>query len=289
MEYNMKKFLFPLSLAVMIFSVPVQALDNDINLNRFATCVSSGDPHDPEYKPCIGTVPNLALFESLSADLGLVFSPRFLAPSETLGQAGFEFGGELSFSVIDNKAEHWQLGIQDRTPPKVLTTTQIHLRKGLPFSLEIGAVVGYMVQSELFSLGAELKWALLEGFFFLPDITVRGTVNTVVGSSELNLTTAGFDISVSKAFGIVGMLSITPYVGYNLVGIFASSRILTPGDSSLPERGVNEPEFVFGQTNMTRHRAFFGFRVIFYRLVFSAEADIASDVKTFSMKLGFDF
>lgn len=272
-----------------VLALPASAGDNDLVLNRFGSCIP--DEVDPVNKPCVSRSVREDLFNALASDMGLVFSPRFLAPSETLGEAGFEFAAEVSFSVIDNSAEHWTLAMQDRDPPAALTTTQIHIRKGLPFSFELGAIVGYLIDSEMFNLGMELKWTLNEGFYYLPDFSVRGTVNTVVGSSQLNLTTAGFDFSVSKAFGIVGLFNVTPYLGYNLVLVFASSRVLdaSPGDPTPPLRDDNEPEFVFGQRNITHHRFFLGCRLVLYRILFAFEMDFAADVQTYSLKLGFDF
>src|SRR5205807_936694 len=96
----------------------------------------------------------------------------------------------------------------------VILIPSVHIRKGLPFSFELGARVGWIEQSRMYVGMLELKWALNEGFTYLPDIAVGGRIAKLMNSRDFDLTTGGLDVSVGKQFAIAGMVTLTPYVGW---------------------------------------------------------------------------
>lgn len=274
------------------------ALDNDLVLSRYAEF----DPQ--EFGSCTNACgivkPNEPLFESLVTDLGQVLAPRFASPAETLGEAGFAFNMMTSFSFIDENAEHWVQGMQDKNPEPVLSTGHLQIRKGLPFSFEVAGNMSYLFASEMFTLGADLKWAINEGFYYFPDLAFRGSVNTLMGSRDMNLYTAGGDISLSKAFGIAGVVVVTPYVGYQMLFIIGSSRLLNayPQDPRPPQfdndtpagmgSSTFSPEFVFSQYDTNVNRFFVGTRVNIWILNFMLEG-VFGQVPQFTIAGGVDF
>ncbi len=270
--------------------------DNDLELRRLA---DRQEVQVLDEKGALATrfnaLPDPEAFKSLSKDLGVVFGPRFLAPAETLGEAGFDMGLDLSINTLDASAAHWRALNGD--PPSNMITGQLHVRKGLPFSLELGGTLTHLFGSEMFAPGVEMKFSLNEGFFYLPDIAVRGGVNVVVGSSDLNMATTGFDISVSKSFGLVGVVNFTPYLGYNQLIVVSSSRLLDVAPEDPTQPTINEetnlldfqPEFVFDTEVQTINRFFIGSRFIFGVLNLTFEGAFADNVQTYSGRLGFDF
>lgn len=282
----------------VLSATPAFALDNDLVLSRFATF----DPQ--EFGNCqnaCGIVkPNRLLFENLVHDVGLLMSPRIAAPAETLGEAGFAFNVITSLNFIPAEEEHWQLGVEDQDPSDTMLTTFLQVRKGLPFSFELAGNFGYLYNSELFALGADLKWALNEGFYYFPDLAVRGSVNTLMGSPDLNLVTAAGDMSMSKAFGISGVMTLTPYIGYQMVFIFGSSRLLNayPQDPRTPQFDTDRPsgpgsttfspEFVFEQHDTQANRFFVGARLNVWILNFVVEG-VFADVSQANLAVGVDF
>jgi hypothetical protein len=283
--------LVVLGLAV-VAAPQAHAGDKDLSLRRLAEAVPV-DPNDPNTK--FNANPDVNSFRALSRDLGVIFGPKFLAPAETLGEAGFDVGVEFSSSTVDEQAAHWR-ALDGGTPDSFLMG-QVHVRKGLPFSLEFGGSLSHLFDSEMYGLGTELKLSLNEGFFYLPDLAVRGTFNTILGSSDLNLFSGGFDVSISKSFGIFGVVSLTPYAGFNYLTVIASSRLLdvTPEDPTPPtideQTGELEfqPEFVFASQTQSVNRFFGGARLLFGVLNISAEFAYAEHVQTYSGRIGFDF
>lgn len=275
------------------------AADNDVVLSRFATF----DPKefDTAAKPCVeacGVVkPDVASFNGLVTDLGEVFAPRFANPAETLGEAGFAVGLMTSFSFIPNDQSYWQTAVEDRAPEGSLFTGHLQVRKGLPFSFEVAGNMGYLFNSEMFTVGADLKWSLNEGFYYLPDVAVRGSVNTLLGGEELNLITAGGDVSISKDFGLGGVMSIAPYMGYQNLYIIGSSRLINayPQDPRPPQYDPDNPnqqfspEFVFEQYTTNVNRFFLGARLNVWILSFVLEGVLGNNVNQFTFSGGVDF
>lgn len=268
--------------ALMFSASPASAAKYDLNLGRYfsATCDIN----------CAQ-----ANYDSLMKELGQITAPIFLAPAETLGLNGFTFGIEGSVVPIQHDQEFWTAATEG-TPGSVLFIPHIHIRKGLPFSFEVGTQLSYIPDSELFTVGAEVKWAVNEGFHYIPDLSVRIAINHTVGAKDFELTTGGWDVALSKAFGIAGMLSLTPYAGYNMLFVHSSSHVVIEIDQT-----VNPPVFenwVFNEVTWNKtmfHRFFFGLRLttFIFQLavegVFTMDANDAEGISMFNFKLGFDY
>jgi hypothetical protein len=258
---------------VLALAAPAQAARYDLSLgNYFSTS-------------CTGTCPQ-ERFQSMMTELGLVTAPVFLAPAETLGLNGFEFAFEGSVVPINNGEAYWTEAAEGN-PGSVLFIPRVHVRKGLPFSCEVGTQLSYVPESELFVAGAEFKWALNEGFYFIPDLAVRFALNHMIGAKDFELTMGGWDVSLSKAFGIGGMLALTPYAGYNMLFIHASSHVVLAPDGSGSFTGKVFTE-VNWQDNM-HHRFFVGLRMTTFIFQVTLEGMFGSDINAFSFKLGFDY
>jgi len=260
-----------------------QALDNDPEIRRL--CVPS---NDSPALPCgVNPVPDQAAFKELSREMGMAFAPKLLAPAETLGVNGFQFSMQYSITNVNEEEEYWQRGVKDQSPSSTLMVSQFEVRKGLPFSAEIGANASYMIETELWAFGGMLKWALNEAVDAFPvDISLRGSLNRVVGSSELQLTTVGLDVILSRSFGAGGIANVAPYMAYSPAWILARSGVVdsTPGDASDLGRS-----FVFEKETLTIHRFILGSRFVFGAVNFSPEVALAKGLQSYNLNLGLDF
>jgi len=292
---NLRLFALLTGVVVLFAGAPEAFSEgNDLVLRRLGECTfQTVDGREV----CVSVTPDTDAFEALSRDLAFVMSPKGITPAETVGEAGFEMSFEMNLNVIDSNADYWQRSVEDQSPNDVLVVSQIHLAKGLPFSFEIGAILSHLFDSDMWAMGAELAWAWHEDYFYpAPDLGIRGFVNHMVGSTDINLTTAGFDVLMSIPIGVGGVVAITPFVGYNFTAVFSSSRLLdaTPEDSTPPIEGTGtvvsvKPEFVFDNINKTYSRYLGGFRIRFALVNFSFETLYAEEVQTYSVKLGLDF
>ncbi len=241
-------------------------------------------------------------FKILSQEYSSILAPMHFAPARTLGEEGFEIAVEskMSFSTEDNSS--WK-ALNKNNPggvlksptgktesgdtyaaPDVFATVQLHMRKGLPFSFEVEGVFNWLADSEVFYVGAGLRWALTEGWWFLPDLSVRAHVGTIVGASELSLINVNMDVALSYTWGLGGIVAITPYAGYSLLTSWASSRPLVISNGA-----GGTMEDVFGRVNNHLSRGFVGLELKGDFFVFDVEGEFGKEVMSVGVKIGADF
>ena len=156
---------------------------------------------DDEPNPIIAIIPDEAAFEGLVKEMGIALAPRLLEPAETLGQAGFSMAFATTVQDIRNKADYWVRAMPELgdAPPGALTTLALQMRKGLPWSFEIGGAITHLVGSEMYAMGTDLKWTMADGLRIgtirLPDVALRGSVNRLVGNRDLDLIVGGGDVT----------------------------------------------------------------------------------------------
>src|SRR2546428_2720364 len=147
-------------------------------------------------------------FRSLTRQLGFAASYFPLAPAAPLGILGLDAGVEATSVKIAKDSSFWQRAFRDGNPPSYLAIPRLHLQKGLPFDLDIGASYTSVPSTNISIIGGEIKWAILEGGAAMPAVALPITGTKVFGGSEGDLETYNADLSVSK-----GVLFLLPYAG----------------------------------------------------------------------------
>ena len=250
-----------------------------------------------------------ARFEALMGELGMAISNWDLQPAETTGYSGFNFNFEYPVSFINdsgtiNGKKYWAI---EGAPNGALQMPGIHVRKGLPYSFEVGSRVNYIVQSNMVAATVEAKWALNEGFLYFPDFAIRGWGTQLIGARDFNLTTAGLDLSLGKQFAINGQCTLTPYAGWSSVWTAASSNVIDfdPGQSEQQQfsgggaSGTNSQD-VFQNVSLGQDRNdrfYAGVRFVGYVVELGLEgswgivktAHTSYTVATYSGTVGLDF
>jgi len=198
-------------LALTIAAAPAAAGKLDLSLARFVIC------HSPEH-----CEPQIAMYERFMAEYAFALSPKTMGPAGTLGYSGFYLGLEGTLTPLpdDEAGGRWYRGtVPIDEAPGVMFVPAVRVRKGLPWSMELGGTINYLAQSELVTLGGEVKWSIFEGYRkgfrgVLPDVAARGSVVRVLGQGEIDMTIIGVDGAISYPFGIGGMISLTPFAGF---------------------------------------------------------------------------
>lgn len=220
------------------------------------------------------------LFTSYAGELGAVIAPKFLGPSNTLGSYGFEVSWEMSFTHINKKNAYWKRKNGTVKAPDFAKTMQIHFEKGLPFSIQLGGIVSHVFQSGMWGLAIDAKWAVVEGFKYVPDISVGAFVGTLLGSGDLAMLDAGMDLIISKPFTLGGVIVLTPYAGYRLLYINASTHLTITPQGQM---------FVLPRRNIYRHQALIGFTLRGAHILTGLELSLAPSVQSYTMKFGLVF
>ena len=182
-------------------------------------------------------------YAALVSQLSGALAPSLLAPVTTRGPSGFDVGFDTAITDIDQGADAWQRGTRGKNVPatcdgrnldprSVLTQNRLRFMKGLPLGISLGGNVGFMHGVGAWTVGAELKVAIIEGSLnpWVPSLALRVASNTLVGADSLSLSAFAFDVLVSREFPLAHVMQLQPYVAVGAVlSRAASTRVdLTP-------------------------------------------------------------
>ena len=209
---------------------------------------------------------NQAEFRALSEDLGATVSYKPLVPAETLGLIGFDIGVALTGTSLEHR-DVLSKAANGLSVPKTLPLVSARAVKGLPFNFDIGVALGAVPNSNVRTVGGELRWAFIDGGMVLPAIAVRGAINRLSGVDQLKVNTSSVDVSISKGF-----LMFTPYVGVGTVNI----KTEAPGTTLAKE-------------SFNKSKVFAGINVNLGLLNLAAETDKTGDNTSYGLKAGFRF
>ncbi len=230
-------------------------------------------PHDAQAAKYDISIPDgvltQSMFKDLSEQIGIAVAYRPLAPAEPLGLLGFDLGIEFMAVKIDNDDAFWTAVNPDL--PSYLAFPKLHAQKGLPFGFDVGLVYTKVPSSNIGMFGGELKWAILKGTIATPALALRGSYTTLTGVDNLDVSTYGADLSVSKGFG-----PFTPYAGIGQVAVNTGTDATAFGGGALDDESVSATH------------AFIGAKLSLLMLSVVAEADLA-EVPSYSFRLNLSF
>jgi hypothetical protein len=185
--------------------------------------------------PSIGSLAQ-GQFRALAEDLGAAFSYKGVTPATPLGLAGFDIGIELSATDVQNSGVFRLAG---NSAPDYIAVPKLHVYKGLPWGIDIGAFVAAASDVDAKLFGLDARYALLADGLATPAVALRisGTWSSDIGS--LSVATYGADVMVSKRLTLA-----TPYLGAGVVRTVADA-----GVAGLAEESFNKSRF-FGGLNL---------------------------------------
>lgn len=267
---------------VSLKSAPAQAGRNDVDLSHFGSCTVS------DASTCPGVRADDESFGLLARDLALALTPLSPTAAETLGVAGYSISIVQGFHGADTSQPYWDAA---ENATSSLTSTHLVVRKGLPFSIDIGTNFGTLWDSDLMSIGGDLRWSLHEDFLWpAPDLSVRGFASTTINHAHLNLTTAGVEVMTGIHFGVGNSVNITPFAGYNATFIIANTRIIDADPQvNRPVGGGYNSELTLDNGTEAVHRGLFGVRVQFAFAELAWEGAVSSVMFQNALMLGASF
>jgi hypothetical protein len=222
-------------------------------------------------------------FALLATELGLAFSAPLLEPAATTGHSGFEVGLEGSSVQVHQEVIGQPVaGIQPvgywpthSLTPYELTIPSLHVRKALPFSIELGGRFSYLSQSSYYAAQLSAKWAFVEGLYAWPDVAARVAHTIVLGPQDLHLSTTEAALLVSKRWGIGAVASFTPYLAGRIAWLGASTDAIgfAPDEPSpAPPADVVNGAAAFPRLSALAYRTTAGLRLTVYAVTLAAEA-----------------
>jgi hypothetical protein len=189
-------------------------------------------------------------FATLSSQLALALSGPVLQTAATTGYSGFALDFEVGYA--DVKADPvgastpmTALGFTNnvwptssgQSQPSSLIIPAVHVRKALPYSFEVGGRLLWVNGSSYYAAQGEAKWAINEGFEYVPDIAVRAAFTRLLGVQDWNLSSTDLDFLISMRLAAGGVVSFTPYFAARYTLVNASSGAM----DFAPCRGPSTP------------------------------------------------
>lgn len=202
-----------------------------------------------------------AEFNKLANDLTSVTSYKGVTPATPLGITGFDIGGEMSITNISNTSI-WRKAGADFSN---IIMPKLHVHKGLPFGIDLGASLSSATNSDIKLMGVEARYALLDGGVTLPAVGLRAAYSKLSGVSQLETNSKSIELLVSK-----GILNFTPYAGIGRVWSDVSSNVA----------GLQK-------VSPTASKVFAGLNANFGLVNVAGEVDRTGDNQTVSVKVGF--
>ena len=158
-------------------------------------------------------------FTDFITELGSAVYFHPLAPAETLGITGFDVAGEVVFTDISHQENFWKFMTEDNDPVSFFPVPKLHVQKGLPGRIDIGAMFASVPDSNIRMWGGELKYGIIKGGVVLPALSARASYSQLDGVDDIDLRTYALDLLVSKGF-----LMLTPYGGVSALRIEGSDE-----------------------------------------------------------------
>jgi hypothetical protein len=200
-------------------------------------------------------------FKAFSEDLGSALSYKAVTPPAPLGATGFELGLEVTSTKMRNLAQATGSSLTNLIVPK------LHVYKGLPLNIDVGAFYSAVPSTNIKFYGGELRYAILEGGMASPAVGIRGSLTKLTGVDQLAFSTKGLDVSISKGFAM-----FTPYAGLGTVWVDS-----TPNLAPLVKETFRQ------------NKIFAGGNLNFGLVNFALEYDKTGSASSYSAKLGFRF
>lgn len=208
------------------------------------------------------------VFLLLSEDVGGAIAYRSVSPAEPLGVTGFDLGIEITQSKMSNSAD-WIYAISGNDELDSVILPRIHLHKGLPLGIDIGAFYTGSSNSNIKATGAELRYAILQGGVATPALGVRLTYSKLSGIDDLDMQTRGAELALSKGFAM-----FTPYASVGKVWTTSTPEGLAA------DAGLVEEEFSMNRANV-------GLNMNFTLLNIVLDVDKTGEVTSSTLKFGF--
>jgi len=207
-------------------------------------------------------------FKAFSQDLGAALSYKAVSPAEPLGLTGFDIGLEVTGTKL-NHSDVWDKA-SSGSAPSTLPIPKLHVIKGLPFNFDVGAVYTKIPTTNISLLGGELRYAILEGGVASPAVAVRGTFTKLSGVDQLDFSTKGLELSVSKGFAM-----LTPYAGVGEVWVDSKPKA--------------DAATVLNKESFQQTKYFAGVNINFALLNIDLDYDNTDSTDSYTVKLGWRF
>lgn len=174
----------------------------------------------------------------------------------------------------------WNDMVEDGTAGGLAWTPGLSIRKGLPWSFEVGGDAAWVAVTRQFKIGGYGRWAFVGGWDKVPDVAVRLGYDGYVGNPQLELGVLKLDFAIGYTFKASSNREragtrFSPFAGYGF--LMSHARAVTDVEqltevtawADKAATGVDPRDFRF-------HRFFGGMEIRTSQVVFRIGADLTA-------------
>ncbi len=223
-----------------------------------------------------------ASFDWVTRELAMSIAAPPTHSVSSLGMFEFELSTDHRIAFVHDSTgagrSPWSEMTEDGEASEVQYIPRITIRKGLPYSFEVGGNLGWLGVSRQFVVGGYGRWAMLDGWKKVPDAAIQLSYDGYVGNDQLELGVFQLALSIGYSFDTRSAMSekgseFSPFVGYGFLMSHAAPRSGVEGvaatsawlDEVLP--GIDPGQFRY-------HRFFGGMQIRTGQVQFRISADV---------------
>jgi len=223
-----------------------------------------------------------ASFDWVVRELAITIAAPPTHSVSSLGMFEFELSTDHRMTFVHDDtgagSSPWSALSENDEGSAVQYIPRVVVRKGLPYSFEVGGNIGWLSASRQFVVGGYGRWAVLDGWTKVPDAAIQLSYDSYVGNDQIDLGVFQLALSVGYTFETRSALSATgsqfsPFVGCGflmshaqpLSDIEGIGPVSAWANDAAP--GVDPREFRF-------HRVFGGMQIRSGQVQFRIAADV---------------
>ena len=196
-----------------------------------------------------------ASFNWVTRELAMAIAAPPTHSVSSLGMFEFELSTDHRLAFVHDSTgagrAPWTEMSEDGEGSEVQYIPRVTLRKGLPYSFELGGNLGWIGISRQFVVGGYARWAMLDGWTKVPDAAIQLSYDGYIGNDQLDLGVFQLALSIGYSFDTRAPMSdkgseFSPFVGYGFLMSHAAPRSNTEGlqgVSGHPPRFKMEPKW----------------------------------------------
>ncbi len=210
--------------------------------------------------------------------MAMLAPPNHAVAAMGLYEAELAFDNRVAFihtsAASGEQSSPWEELTESGEPSQVVFMPSITVRKGLPWSFEVGGDVGWYSGGRQFLVGGFGRWVPFGNWDKVPDIGVGVGYRGLVGNDQLELGVFHVDLSIGYSFAIDSRSTrpgthFSPYAGYQFLqsharpGVTVDQVHAVSGWANSAGRGVDPRSFQFqrGFIGMEVRSGSFSFRI----------------------------
>jgi len=201
--------------------------------------------------------------------MSILSPPNYAVAAMGLYEGEVAFDNRVSFIHVaastGESSSPWQELTESGEPSQVVFMPSLTVRKGLPWSFEVGGDVGWVGGSRQFLVGGFGRWVPFGNWEKMPDVGVGLGYRGLIGNDELELGVFHLDLNIGYSFRMNSRATrpgtkFSPYGGYQFLqshakpGVTVDQVSAVSGWANRAATGVDPRAFMF-------HRGFIGMEV----------------------------